>query len=126
MSTLTVEATVQQVREVLSGHRFRGSNEHGIHAGMADAFAAAGLDAAAEVCLTPRDRVDFLIGRVALEVKTQGQRTAIWRQLARYAAHPDVDLVIILASTRRALLADLPDTLAGVQVVGLLLKGPGL
>ena len=26
----------------------------------------------------------------------------------------------------RALLADLPDTLAGVQVVGLLLKGPGL
>lgn len=56
-----------------------------------------------EVCLGPRDRVDFLVvlpdGRnVALECKVRGQAHEVYKQLARYAAHERVSEVILLTS----------------------------
>lgn len=61
-------------------------------------------------------RVDFLIGPVALELKVAGHRSEVLRQVAGYARSPRVELLIV-ASTRAALLTDWPATLVGKPIV---------
>ena len=59
------------------------------------ALAAAGLDARREVVLDAANRVDFMVGEVAVEAKVRGTKRAIWRQVERYAARPEVSAVVI-------------------------------
>lgn len=68
-----------------------------------------------EVRLTATDRIDFMVGRVGIECKTQGGVAAVIRQLFRYAQHPDVDALVLL--TTRAQLARVPAILNGKPVV---------
>ncbi len=79
-----------------------------------------------EKALSARDRPDFLVtidGRtVAVEVKVQGSPNAILSQLGRYAAHADVDAVV-LASGRRTLLAGVPTAIHATPVAVVYLGG---
>jgi hypothetical protein len=87
--------------ELLAAHRMVWSSEDQLQAGIAAALAAAGIAHEREVRLSPRNRVDLLVGRVAVEVKV-ARRTAlgdIAAQLGRYAASPDVD-ELLLVTTR--------------------------
>lgn len=69
-----------------------------------------------EYRLSPEDRPDFMVTvgntTVAVEVKVQGSRHAVLRQLGRYATHDEVDAVV-LASGRRVLAAAMPVSLHG-------------
>ncbi len=79
-----------------------------------------------ERALPGRDRPDFLVETtgfgVAVEVKVNGSRTAVLRQLGRYAAHREVGAVV-LASGRRSLLAGMPAMIHGKPVAVALLAG---
>jgi len=66
--------------------------------GLARLFMDAGLDAKAEVRLSDRERIDFMIGRIGLEVKIGHPRRAILRQLERYAKSDEVDALILVTS----------------------------
>ena len=67
---------------------------------LAAALAAAGIDAAREVRLSDgRSRIDLLVGRVGIEVKTDGGRNDVVRQLTRYAHCPELD-ELVLVTTR--------------------------
>ncbi len=58
------------------------------------------LDYRREVSLSKGDRVDFMVGGTAIEVKLKGQRKMdIYRQVKRYTEHAEVDAVIVATNT---------------------------
>lgn len=75
------------------------STEGEAHYWLADALRRDGLQAETEVRLTTRDRIDIMVGNVAVEVKVQGSRREIWRQLQRYADLPDIHAIVIATAT---------------------------
>jgi len=60
----------------------------------------AGIRHKREVELGPGDLVDFMIeGGIALEVKLKASKRAIYRQCARYCAHPSVKALVLASAT---------------------------
>lgn len=74
----------------------------------------AGFAYRAEVALdgNARNRIDLVVARAGLELKTKGSPADLLRQLDRYAAALELDAVI-LVTTRRALARGLPAELRG-------------
>lgn len=78
--------------------------EYDIHAAVADALADAGLEYTHEYKLGPRCRIDFLVGRVGIEVKKGRPATAdLTRQLRRYLESDALDAVIVVTQRVTAL-----------------------
>ncbi len=76
-----------------------GTGEMDMHARIADGLTEAGIPFAHEAALAPRCRIDFLVGGVGLEVKCgKPNRTALLRQLARYAACEQVTEIIVVVA----------------------------
>lgn len=112
-------AAALQVAQHLEAHVFQWTNERELQHGIGDALAPR-FDVQAEVVLSRHDRPDFVVTvppyRVAIEVKVAGARTAILRQLSRYAAHASVD-ALVLAAGLRALLPGIPTEIHGKPVL---------
>lgn len=87
--------------------------EYDIHTQIAEALTASGLDFQHEYKLAPRCRIDFIVGRVGIEVK-KGRpiASALTKQLRRYLASDALDAVLVV--TQRAL--PLPDAIDGKPV----------
>jgi hypothetical protein len=92
--------TVDDVRTALGGMTVHGSEEE-LNLLVERLLGAAGIEFKREHPLSKRDRVDFLVGRLALELKVDGSAAAILRQLDRYAESPDVD-DLVLVTTRHS------------------------
>lgn len=79
-----------------------------------------------ERALSRRDRPDFIVTvdghLVAIEVKVAGARSAVLRQLGRYAEHDSI-AAIILASGRRVLAAGIPEVIHTKPVLSIHLGG---
>ena len=87
--------------------------EYDIHAGIAEALAAAGLACEHEYRLGPRCRIDFKVGRVGIEVKKgRPAASALAQQLRRYLASDALDAVVVV--TQRT--TPLPQRIAGKPV----------
>ncbi|MBQ6373057.1 MAG: hypothetical protein IJJ45_01075 [Clostridia bacterium] len=87
--------------------------EYDIHAGVAEALDAAGLAYVHEYRLAPRCRIDFLAGRVGIEVKKgRPSQRALEKQLRRYLVSSDLDAAVVVV--QRAV--SLPATLCGKPV----------
>ena len=87
--------------------------ERDIHAAVADALAGAGLEYAHEYRLGPRNRIDFLVGRVGIEVKKGRPAAALLvKQLRRYLESESLDGMIVVTQWVTAL----PGTLCGKPV----------
>lgn len=93
---------------------FRGSNELELQDSLEKLLRSHFSEVTREAKLSPTDRVDFLVERVAVEIKVDGSPMAVTRQLQKYLEHQEVDGVV-LVTTRRKHLA-VPDTLAGKPV----------
>lgn len=105
---------------LIRGHRYVYASEVELHGQLEQVLTAAGVPVSREVHLTSRDRIDFLVGDVGIEVKVKGERTPI-RQLTRYAESSWV-AGLLLVTTRAA---GVPSTLLGkpVAVVSLMANG---
>lgn len=73
------------VATAIRRNRYRYGNELELHAAIAKAFDAAGIRYEREVRLTARDRIDFLVDDVGVEVKIKGGPSAVLAQLGRYS-----------------------------------------
>lgn len=89
---------IGKVLDVLRSHAFTFTTERDLQDGMAEAFADAGLPMTREVRLSRGDRIDFLIGSVGVEVKTNGGWQAVTKQCQRYAASERVTELVIVTS----------------------------
>lgn len=67
-----------------------------------------------EVRLGPRDRIDFIVGDIGVEMKTQGSLIAVRHQLQRYAQSPRVREILLFTS--KAKLCQMPKTLSGKKI----------
>lgn len=88
-------------RFLLEQFRYVHTTEAQLQEGLAEALSLAGFVPEREHWLAPGDRVDILVGRVAIEVKCAGSLPAVTRQLRRYAASDNVG-EIVLVTTRAA------------------------
>jgi hypothetical protein len=86
------------VARCIAANAYQRADEAQLQAGIQGALEAAGYVFEREFRLSAKDRVDFLVGRVAVEVKVQGSTPAVRRQLARYAASSNVDAVILVTT----------------------------
>lgn len=90
------------------------STEPAIHGLVADALSSAGIAAVHEAKLAPGRRIDFLAGRIGIEVKVGRQpRAKLVQQAGKYLALDALD-ALILVVTRGA---NLPGALCGKPVV---------
>ena len=94
-----VDEETLRVAEALGAIRCSASAaEEELHAQVAQALGAAGIEAAHEVRLTPRCRIDFMAGGIGIEIKKKRpERAKLIAQLARYAACPQVRALIVVA-----------------------------
>jgi hypothetical protein len=74
----------------------------------------AGIEHQREVSLTPKDRPDFMVGGVAIELKVDGSAPEVTRQLMRYVQHPDVTGVVLVTTRQRHMC--MPATMQGKPV----------
>ena len=87
--------------------------ESEIHALVAAALEASGVEYAHERVIAPRCRADFLCGGVAIEIKKgRAPKKALVSQLGRYLESEMVEGIILLSPYS----VDLPETLRGKPV----------
>lgn len=106
---------IQKIAELLSQVRFTFGNEKTFQDQIAQVLADAGYDLRREVKLSDAERVDFMLGSIALELKLKGSEDVHLRQLQRYARIEAVTAVCLVSPKVRYL----PKELAGKPVFGI-------
>ncbi|MDQ7981885.1 hypothetical protein QYH69_32195 [Paraburkholderia sp. SARCC-3016] len=89
---------MREIKDIIERHRLPLNDEKVTQAAIANALGLAGMKFEREVRLSDEDIVDFMIGRVAVEVKIKGAKAAIYRQLERYAEHERVASILLVTS----------------------------
>lgn len=102
------------VAAAIGSYRFTYRAEDQLQEGLAAAFAAAGLPVQREVWLSPSERIDFLVGRVGVEVKVAGSPSVVLSQLQRYATHERIGGLVLV--TTRARHRALPAVVGGLPL----------
>lgn len=111
------------VVRTIAGVQFTFANEEQLQAGILDALEHAGIVAKREVVLSRNHgRVDlFVPDGVAVEVKTAGTWSAVYRQLERYTRAPEVRR-LVLVTTKAEHTQKIPRQIGGVIVEMVLLR----
>jgi hypothetical protein len=110
---------VEIIRAALAKYRLTFADEKQLQDQLAKIFLAEGLHFNREVSISPKDRLDFLIQEIAIEVKVGGSEESHLRQMKRYNDHPMVAGTLLI-STRKY---NLPETLSGKPVAGISIGG---
>lgn len=94
-----LENDMREILRALSTLRVPAApEEYDIHALVAAALERARIAARHEARLCPGCRIDFLCGHVGIEVKkNRPPRALLMKQIARYAASPDISALILVA-----------------------------
>jgi hypothetical protein len=85
---------------LLSRHRYRCGTETQLQDGIAKVLTDAAIPFRKELHLSARDRPDFLIGGLALELKIKGTFASAFRQVARYTEHEQISAVMLIGTPR--------------------------
>lgn len=86
----------------LAGYAYRYSNETRLHEAMANVLELHGFAYEREVALDARNRVDFIVDGIVIEVKVGGSMSDALHQVGRYINLPQVKGVILASTTRWA------------------------
>jgi hypothetical protein len=114
--------TADTLVELITDHRFTYRDERQLHDGLAELFADHQVPVQREAPLRGSDRIDFLAGRVGIEVKTRGFPAAVLRQLQRYATSDRVDALVLVTTVARH--STLPAAIGGKPLlIASLLEG---
>ncbi|MEE7460626.1 hypothetical protein MFUR16E_04425 [Methylobacterium fujisawaense] len=100
---MTAAAQALAVAQLLGRYRFRINTERALQDDIEEALQKEGVTFAREHQLPGAGIVDFMVGRVALEVKIGGSKRDIHRQCVRYCAHADVAALVLATSVAMGL-----------------------
>ena len=103
-----------EILAVLSAHRFNHVTEDDLQRGIAQILGKLDLDFTREVHLSPKDRIDFMVGEIGIEVKDDGSLTALTRQIHRYLQFDSVESLLVV--TTRSQHLRIPSQLSGKEV----------
>ena len=115
--------TMDDLAALLQGHRFRFCSEAELQSGIQSILDAADVTYFREYRLDTSSRIDFLVEtidewdnarHVGIEVKVDGARFEVVRQLSRYADYDKIHALVLVTSRRR--LADMPSSINGKDV----------
>lgn len=88
----------QQLVDTLGSYQFNFNNERQLQDGIEEILRAEGHAYQREVRLNARDRIDFLVETVGIEVKVAGSAVHLLNQLARYAEHDEVGSLLVVTN----------------------------
>lgn len=114
LAVLAMPVAAAEIAVMLESQRLRAGTERGLQASIETVLREAGVAFIREHRLSAQDRVDFLVGGIALEVKTKGSLAEVTRQLHRYAQYDEVTSLLLVTS--RMQLAGVPKALNGKPV----------
>jgi hypothetical protein len=114
-------ASASSLKSYLGGFRYDLTSEQTIQDGIAVALSRSGYEYEREARASAKDRFDFLVQGVAIEVKRHGAVNDLLRQLSRYAEHDEVRELLVV--TARLQSTDLPSELHGKPLECLALLG---
>jgi hypothetical protein len=115
--------TARDLHGIIGRYNFNYSHEVALQEGIARVLTIEQMEFAREVALTQRDRIDFMVGRLGIEVKVGHPLAQVMRQLHRYAQLEQVDELLLV--TNRCRHAMVPEQING-KPVEVLFLGWGL
>ncbi|WP_416358181.1 hypothetical protein ACLNGM_09845 [Aureimonas phyllosphaerae] len=89
---------LDRILAALRSRRMPVDTEARLQAEIGAALVAAEIPATAEHRLDQRNRIDFFADGIGIEAKIGGGRLAVWRQLERYAAFPDITALVLVGT----------------------------
>jgi hypothetical protein len=101
--------TPSKIKELLAGYRFDTSCEAILQAQIEKVFQDSGAPYQREVRLSARDRIDFMLDGIGVEVKIKGQAKEIFRQCQRYCTYDQITAIVLV--TGRSM--GFPETIEG-------------
>jgi hypothetical protein len=106
--------TALELRIKLSRYRFNFVHEDQLQNGIAQALVTEGIEFEAEVKLSVRDRIDFMVGKLGIEVKVASPPALVMKQIHRYAQLPQIDEILLITNRCRHLMV--PEIVNGKPV----------
>ena len=117
-----VTTNMRRLVRLIEEAHLQATSELVLQDGLEHLFSTHGIKHVREHSLSRQDRVDFMIGNIACEVKIGGGVNPLQRQLGRYAEHEEVEAILLVTTLPR--LAKVPCELDGKRVgVALVLGG---
>jgi hypothetical protein len=104
-----------EIKDLLLRKRLRAGTETILQDGIAETLREAGVGFLREHRLSARDRPDFMVGGVAIEVKIDQGWHSVLRQLSRYAVHPKVQEILLVTARMQHLAV--PEAIQGKPLV---------
>lgn len=91
----------KELASLLHSCPFRFSCEIELQNGIESLLRKRAIEFRREVILSVRDRIDFMVGTVGIEVKVDSPSSSVERQLARYAEHPEIESLLLVTNRFR-------------------------
>ena len=90
--------TPKEISHLLSKTRFHYRSETDLQISISKILTQEQILHRREVVLSPRFRIDFMIGNTGLEVKVDGSLAGITRQLWKYSLFPQIQNLILVTT----------------------------
>jgi hypothetical protein len=114
MPLIPSDEEISNICKVFSSYRYNFQDETSLQEGMALALTQKNIAFEREVRLDAKNRPDFMIGSVAVEVKIKGTFAEFLRQAHRYLALDEVSALIVVGTPKW--MPAVPVTLLGKPV----------
>jgi len=110
----------QTLCEKLHAAKFNFSNELELQNGIAQLLTSLNVHYQKEVTFNPQDRIDFIVGKIGIEVKVDSSAPVVTRQLWRYAQQEAIDELILVTTRSKHRVIEGPINGKPVYIVHLL------
>lgn len=98
MTNQILAAELEQLKRMIDGWKIPFGTELAMQDTLQRILKSANIKYHREFVFGPRDRIDFLVGRIGIECKVAGSTGAVMRQLLRYAERPEIGALILVTS----------------------------
>lgn len=87
-----------QLAQLIYRTVYRFSGERALQDGIEILLKNRGIEYLREFSLSPRDRIDFMVGKIGIEIKVDSSASQVQRQLWRYAEDDRVSSLILVTT----------------------------